>query len=148
MTGKLPLWSSDWTRLASAWCALRKKWGRIMEWIIGLALLAAAGISYLIQSTRKEDKQRAEDAERESRRARLLAKYAGQPYAEDIANGTLRLGMNLSEVIDAWGPPEAVEERVLKTKVVQSLKYGQINSRSFRQQVKIENGVVVGWTTR
>jgi len=119
-----------------------------MEWVFGIVLLALAGVSYLFQQGKKREEQRAQAVARAARRERLASQYAGSPRLDDILNGTIRLGMTMPEVIDAWGQPDAVEERVLKTKVVQTLKYGQVNARTFRQHVKFENGVVVGWTNR
>ncbi len=119
-----------------------------MEWVVGLVLLALAGVSYMVQQGHKNRAQREADNERAARRAELSRKYTDSPHLPDLLSGTIRIGMTLEQVIDSWGQPAGIEERVLKTKTTQTLKYGQINSRSFRQQVKLENGFVVGWTNR
>jgi len=114
-----------------------------MEWFF--VILVVIGVAGLIaQHFNKKEEQR----QLEEKRASLTAKYLGNPFINDILSGTIRQGMTEQQVIDSWGLPAAREERVLKTKVVHTLKYAQIGSRSFRQQVKLENGVVVGWTNR
>ena len=119
-----------------------------MEWMFGLVLLGLAGISYLFQQHQKASAQRKADEARAERRSALSRKYGDSPHLSDLMNGTIRIGMTMEQVIDSWGQPDAVEERVLKTKTTQTLKYGQINSRTFKQQVKFENGLVVGWSSR
>ena len=77
----------------------------------------------------------------------LAKKYDGDPYRNDVLSGTIRQGMTAEHVIDAWGPPEAVDVRVFKSKTVHTYKYARKGARSFRQRVQIENGIVVGWTS-
>ena len=79
-------------------------------------------------------------------RQELRRRYAGSPYQEDILAGRIRVGMTTQELFDSWGPPEATDVRVLKTKVVHTYKYARTGARSFRQRVKVEDGVVVGWS--
>lgn len=109
------------------------------------ALLIGLGLIGVLKDKKAKDKANDEHA---AQRGRLERRYAGSPFLNDILSGNIRQGMTVDQVIDAWGPPAAMEERVLKTKVVHTMKYGSTGSRSFNQQVKVENGVVVGWTSR
>ncbi|MBN9335284.1 hypothetical protein [Devosia sp.] len=117
-----------------------------MEWI-ALLLIGFALVGFWLQASNRKAEERRLVEERASRIEYVRRKYAGSPFIEDILQGNIRQGMTREQVIDAWGLPAAQDERVLKTKVVHTLKYGQ-SGRSFRQQVKIENGAVVGWTTK
>lgn len=118
-----------------------------MEWV-ALLLIAAGAIGFLIQANNKKAEERRQVEARASRAEHLARKYANSPFINDILRGTIRQGMTEEQVVDSWGPPAAKDRRVLKTKVVDTLKYAQTGSRSFRQQVKIENGFVVGWSER
>ncbi len=82
------------------------------------------------------------------RRRELRARYDSDPFMHDVLSGRVRQGMTAQHVIDAWGPPSAIDEKVLKSKVVHTYKYAKTGTRSFRQRVQIENGKVVGWTSR
>lgn len=106
-----------------------------------LLLFAIGALGAIVQyySRKRADEQRLDQ---------LQQKYADSPYKDDVLNGLIRQGMTAEEVVDSWGPPAAVDERVLKTKVVHTYKYGQTGRNSFRQRVTIENGFVVGWTQR
>ena len=102
-----------------------------MEWAIALLALAVA----------------AKVVTQVAHRRTLAARYADSPFRDAILSGKIQVGMTVLELTDAWGQPAAIEERVLKTKVVHTYKYGQRGARSFRQRVRIENGIVVGWTS-
>lgn len=115
-------------------------WGVILFIILGIVLWGA--ISSHIQKRREEE-------ERARRKAYLLDKYGNDSsVVEDIANGLIRQGMTYEMVIDAWGAPAAVDKKVYRTKIKETLKYGPGPRRSFSNRVVIENGVVVGWEQR
>ena len=114
-----------------------------MEIIVIVALFLAAGIGFAIQHAKKADAARA----RQEQLEHLANKYSNSPFRDDILSGKIRTGMTVEQMVDAWGPPAGMEERVLKTKVVHTYKYAQTGTRSFRQRVKVENGIVVGWTS-
>lgn len=113
-----------------------------MEVLIAVVLLVVGGIGLVIQHGEKRAKER----ERKQQLESLAQKYAGSPVQADILAGQIRVGMTVEQLIDAWGPPVAVDTRMLKTKVVYTYKYAQSGARSFRQRVRVENGIVVGWT--
>lgn len=116
-----------------------------MEWFfIGLFLLAIIGAA--LQHFGKAAEQERQAQAELGRKSRLAAKYSGDQFEKDIVNGLVRVGMTAEQLRDAWGPPVTIDERVLKTKVAHTYKYAQTGARSFRQRVKVENGIVVGWT--
>lgn len=101
-----------------------------MEWVL-VGLFGLACIAFLGQRLQKRW---------------LRSKYKDDPYLDDLLAGRIRVGMTTEQLVDAWGSPAAIDVRVLKTKVVHTYKYARTGTRSFRQRVKIENGVVVGWS--
>jgi len=113
-----------------------------VEVAFAILLIFVAGFGFAIQHGKKRDEARARQAQLD----RLSKKYADSPFRNDILKGVIRPGMTVENLVDAWGPPAGVEERVLKTKIVHTYKYAQTGTRSFRQRVKIENGIVVGWS--
>jgi hypothetical protein len=79
------------------------------------------------------------------RRLKLLAKYNDQHAVDMIMSKRIWEGMTEAQLIDAWGRPVEVDERVLKTKIAQVYKYNRSGKASFRDKVKLDDGVVVGW---
>jgi hypothetical protein len=48
-------------------------------------------------------------------------------------------------LVEAMGHPDAVDEKVLKTKVTHIFKYSPGARGSYRLKVKLDDGEVVGW---
>ena len=116
-----------------------------MEWFF-IVLLVVGVVGLLIQQSEKKSEAARRQRADEDRRATLSKRYANDPFGADVLRGQIRPGMTVQHLVDAWGQPAAIEERVLKTKVVHTYKYAQTGARSFRQRVKVENGIIVGWT--
>jgi hypothetical protein len=85
---------------------------------------------------------------RQQWRSRLISKYGDEGIADDILSGLIRQGMSLDMVIEAWGQPAAVDRKVYRTKVRETLKYGPQARRTFANKVHLEDGIVVGWEGR
>ena len=79
------------------------------------------------------------------RRIKLLAKYNDQHAVDMIMSRRIWEGMTEDQLIDAWGKPAEVDERVLKTKTAHVYKYNRSGKASFRDKVKLDDGVVIGW---
>lgn len=75
----------------------------------------------------------------------LVRKYGDARIASRIMEGSIWQEMTEEMVRDSWGPPAAVEVKVLKTKHKEIWKYTQTGKNRFRNRVIIENGIVVGW---
>ena len=89
-------------------------------------------------------------AEAHSKRRRLLTRYGDDAIVARILAGEVWQGMSEAMVVDSIGVPDAIDERVLKTKTKRTLKYFEVGEESkkrpkLRRSVTVENDVVVGW---
>ena len=58
-------------------------------------------------------------------------------------------GMSLAQLIDSRGQWADFDEKVYKTKIVRTYKYGQDRPENrFRTRITVENDQVVGWNVR
>src|SRR5690349_4998529 len=121
-------------------CSAPLRRSQIVELLFAIVLLGAGGIGVIIQHRNKIADQERKIRLENDRRNEMASKYAGDAHKDDVVNGVIRPGMSVRQLVDAWGPPAAIDERVLKTKVVHTYKYAQTGKNSFRQKVKIENG--------
>lgn len=117
-----------------------------MEWVLIVAVGVVVLLVFGYFINKREEARKAE--ERRMRREHLMRKYGDAGIVNDILAGTIRQGMTVEQVIDSWGQPAAIDERVFKTKTSRTFKYGQTGRNQFRERVTIENGVVVGWKQR
>jgi hypothetical protein len=79
------------------------------------------------------------------RRLKLMAKYNDQQAVDMIMSKRIWEGMTEAQLIEAWGRPAEIDERVLKTKTAHVYKYNRSGKASFRDKVKLDDGVVIGW---
>ena len=107
-----------------------------MDWIFGIVI----GVAFLLVVAGKASRRR--------RWERLMAKYGDETVVQKIVAGTIWQGMTAEQLVDAWGAPAAVDDRVLKTKVAQTYKYAQSGRNRYRKRVKLEAGLVVGWDVK
>lgn len=112
---------------------------------LGIILLLAVG-AVLLGRWNARYKKRYIERKRQRTRDGLVAKYGDGPYIDEILAGRVWIGMTAEQLVDAWGPPVAIDTRRLKTKVSQTYKYVRTRRRGFRQRVKVDDGIVVGWT--
>lgn len=103
-----------------------------MEIVIGLGGLLLAVVAFVAWGNAQ-------------RRVRLIAKYHDAEAVEMIMQKRIWEGMTAAQLIDAWGKPAAIDEKVLKTKTTQIYKYNRFGKNRFHDRVKVDNGVVVGW---
>jgi hypothetical protein len=115
------------------------------HWLVVLGVVAAL-IAIGVISRRGKAKRLAE--ERRQRREALFSKYGNDQVVQDIIDGVVRQGMTLGMVLDSWGNPAAVDEKVYRTKTKQILKYHPGPRRTFASRVTVEDGIVVGWVQR
>lgn len=104
-----------------------------MDWLLGIAIL----VVFLVVLAKKQAKRR--------RWERLMAKYGDRDVVGRIVAGTIWQGMSSEQLVDAWGPPAAVDDKTFKTKVVHTYKYAQTGRNRFRRRVKLEGNAVIGW---
>jgi|GEM_PF-1551007 len=81
----------------------------------------------------------------EQRRLQLMEKYKDEDLVNKIIAGTISQGYSSEMLIDTLGKPVKIDEKVTKKKTTHTYKYGQINNRSFKLAVTLEDDIVVGW---
>jgi hypothetical protein len=107
-----------------------------MEWIVAAILLVVA-VLVLVFVARSLAKN--------SRYARLLAKYGDEKLVHAIVTQTIWQGMTVDQLKDSWGEPVAIEQKVMKTKTREIFKYKPLGKNRFRDKVTLEDGIITGW---
>jgi hypothetical protein len=88
-------------------------------------------------------KARGEKTRVERRRIdRVNQRYSDPTLRQLITEKKIWQGMTQEQLIDSWGKPFGLTNRVLKTKVKQTYAYGSQRGGS---KVYVDNGIVVGW---
>ncbi len=107
-----------------------------MEWIVAgvLLVIAAVVLVFVARALAKN-----------SRYARLMAKYGDEKLVHAIVTQTIWQGMTIEQLKDSWGEPVAVEHKVMKTKVREVYKYKPLGKNRFRDKVVLEDGIITGW---
>lgn len=114
-------------------------------------LIVAAGIAVFVMLRALHRRHRRRVIERANREAvkqrymALLAKYGDSGVVEQIMLGGIWHDMSKEQLIDAWGYPDEIETKVLKTKIREIYKFGRTGVNRFSKRATLENDVVVGW---
>lgn len=103
-----------------------------MELIVIIGLVIVAGV--IIQQYNLS-----------KRRQFLMAKYNDASLVELIMSKKIRQGMSTEQLVESWGRPADVDEKVYKTKVKYTYKYNRTGKNRFKERVYVENDLVVGW---
>lgn len=82
------------------------------------------------------------------RREFLMAKYGDVAVVEAIMARKVWQGMTKEQLVDSWGRPADVDEKVYRAKRTETYKYNQIGRNRFKDRVVIENDIVIGWQQR
>jgi len=122
--------------------------------IIGLGLLAITIDIY--RKKRKKEKRRIlnekyteeKRKEREAYKESLLMKYNDSGIVNKIINNEIWLNMTEEQLMDSKGYPDDIDEKVTKTKKIETRKYGQIGKNRFKLKIKLVNGIVVEWDSQ
>jgi hypothetical protein len=83
---------------------------------------------------------------REVMRRIWLIRVYGMRTARRIWQKTIWQEMSEEQVRHALGRPEAVDEHVMKKSKRETWKYYKTGHNRYRLRVKLEDGVVVGWS--
>ncbi len=78
----------------------------------------------------------------------LMSKYGDAALVDLIMAKQIRQGMTLDQLVESWGRPADIDQKVYKTKIKYTYKYNQTGRNRFRDRVFVENDVVVGWQDR
>ena len=74
-----------------------------------------------------------------------MAAYGDPEIAGRIMKGQFWQGMTYDQLIDSLGAPVDFDEKVMKTKTKQTLKYEQTAKNRYDTRIHLEDGIVVGW---
>ncbi|WP_437601906.1 hypothetical protein WMF28_09895 [Sorangium sp. So ce590] len=86
-----------------------------------------------------------EHAAFEQQRWNQLCGRFGPDLAARIYRGELWVGMTAGMLMHSKGPPEDIDEKVLKTKTKHVYKYVQTGINRYALRVTLDDGVVTGW---
>ncbi|WP_437685776.1 hypothetical protein [Sorangium sp. So ce176] len=87
----------------------------------------------------------AEHAAFEQQRWNQLCGRFGPDLAARIYRGELWVGMTAEMLMHSKGPPEDIDEKVLKTKTKHVYKYFQTGTNRYALRVTLDDGIVTGW---
>jgi len=79
------------------------------------------------------------------RREYLLRKYGDPVIVDKIIRKFIWRGMSKELLVDSCGAPVDIDDKVYKTKITQTFKYGKVGKNRFPRRVRVDNGIVVGW---
>ena len=100
------------------------------------AILLVAGIALYIYVKKQNEKKRYEY---------LMNKYNNEEIVEDIIKETIWQGETEEQLVDSLGRPEAIDNKILKTKKKEVYKYHHQSANRYRLRITLENDIVVGW---
>lgn len=82
---------------------------------------------------------------RQERFDALLQKYGDADLANMLMNGKIAQGMTQDMLVDSWGLPEDISERIFRRKTRHIYKYNRSGKNRYRSKVKLEDGIIIGW---
>lgn len=82
---------------------------------------------------------------KQQRLAYLREKYKDDSVVQRIYGGYFWEGQTSEQLLDSLGSPEAVDNKLLKTKTKEVWKYNRQGVNRFALRITVENGYVVGW---
>jgi hypothetical protein len=115
--------------------------------LIALALgltLALKVFGNIRRKTRLAQEQERIEERRLAEGNRLVMKYGEEITARIIARQVWQ-GMTDEQLIESWGNPADVGREIIKARIKETWKYGQIGRNRFSNRVYLENGIVIGW---
>lgn len=111
-------------------------------WVMACVGFGGLGVASVVVAEKDKEALRA------VWRSLLLDKYRDETVVEKIMAGEIWQGQTEEQVFEALGRPVDIDEKVLKARVRQTMKYGEDGKKRFKLRVIVENGVVVGWEKR
>ncbi len=148
--------SGDWGKTNSGWVSKKhlalldntnqnsiQSEGEIMEWYYWIGLIIIGWIAIKIFVKNREEKRYRKI--REELISSLMEKYNDSDIVEKIMNGEYWLDMTEEQLVDSLKNPEDIDEKVTRTKTIETWKYGEIGKNRYKLKIKLENGIVTGW---
>lgn len=82
---------------------------------------------------------------KKARRKELFEKYKDESVVEGIMAKTFWQGQTSEQLLDSFGEPLAIDNKVLKTKKKEIWKYDTIARNRYGLKITLENDIVMGW---
>lgn len=83
-----------------------------------------------------------------AKRIWLTMKYKNETLVDDLLDERFWRGQTAEQLRDALGEPLDIDQTVLKTKVKEVWKYEQKGKNRYGLRIRLEDGIVVGWTQK
>jgi uncharacterized protein (DUF2249 family) len=122
----------------------------LFQWIAAHIVIVATIIGALVAlmvALRVAESKKLEAAH-SARVQALLEKYKKKDVVDRILNQEYWTGQSTNQLADSIGDPAAIDRQVLKTKTKETWKYHEVRKGQFALKIEIENGKVIGWTSR
>jgi hypothetical protein len=97
--------------------------------ITGWSIVAAVLLLIVLHRVIKKHRREKAIAER---RNYLFEKFGDMEVVEKIMAGRVWQGMSQDCLIESWGHPADIDEKVYKTKIKETWKYGETGPKSVR----------------
>lgn len=79
------------------------------------------------------------------RRRHIRAKYPKGDVAQKVLQRQLWIGQTAEQLVDAFGRPSSIDQKVSKTKSKETWRYDRRKGKRFGLRITIEDGAVTGW---
>ena len=79
------------------------------------------------------------------RRENLFTKYGDMQVVDAIMARKIWQSMSKEQLIDSWGSPVDIGQKVLRSKTVETYKYSRTGKNRYASRVTLENSRVIGW---
>jgi hypothetical protein len=109
--------------------------GESMVWATLIAIVAAIIVLMVVYKV----------SERNKRRAQLMEKYQDESLVDKLMERSFWQGQTSEQLFDSLGPPEDVDQKVLKTKKKEVWKYNHQGGNRFGLRITLDDDTVVGW---
>lgn len=83
--------------------------------------------------------------QKQQRLSYLRDKYKNEDVVQKIYEGYFWVGQTAQQLTDSLGQPEAIDNKLLKTRVKEVWKYNRQGVNRFSLRITVENGRVIGW---
>ena len=80
-----------------------------------------------------------------AKRKLLMNKYRDKELVDAIMKKTAWVGQTAEQLIDSFGKPQDIDQKVLKTKKKEIWKYQHKGGNRYGLRVILENDIVAGW---
>ena len=120
-------------------------------WPYGLIILSILfGFWALIKIEDQRRMAKEKGLEEEENRIKAIfqsyvEKYGDEKIAQDIMDGEIWKEMSEEMLIDSFGDPESIDEKVTARGVKKTLKYNQVGKNRFDTKIMLVDGIVTGW---